>query len=371
MVQPSHPKTIPTKFETSSSTRDFFARNKLPVDTLRPCLDFISLHYPRHQINPLSSQGFCSLTFLLASPETNLIVQFRPPAYSLDTNVARLASRIYPAYAPRTRGLGRLGDGGGGLLVYEMSRTPGISLQSLRAHDPERAQDAGFLARLVKDFAAFQVASYHASTSLPRPKDLGPVASSLSPRLRALHARLPPRFRSKTRFLLATLPLITGALPWVLTHGDLLPGNIMLSPTSGRLTGLVDWAESEVLPFGMSFYGLEELLGTLQPPSCFVYHPQSSRLRTVFWDELEAGIPGSREDNGEMRRKVGLARDLGVLLWFGIAFDSGAINRVISEGRDGDSSDFIKLAAFLGISEGEGESSREVERMDLDVDSKL
>jgi Phosphotransferase enzyme family len=128
------------------------------------------------------------------------------------------------------------------------------------------------------------------------------------------------------------------SLPWVLTHGDLVPGNIMLSTASGHLTGLVDWAEAEILSFGLCLYGLEEILGEMTETG-WEYHPDAERLRQVFWREL-----GKRIGDVE-RAKVEMARQAGILLWWGIAWDDGRIDRVVEEGRD--AVEVARLDAFL------------------------
>lgn len=117
----------------------------------------------------------------------------------------------------------------------------------------------------------------------------------------------------------------------------------MLDSVTGRLVGLVDWAESEYLPFGVCLYGLEEILGELTP-SGFVYHKDSGFLRELFWNELKKNIPELQEDIIE---NVLMARDLGILLWYGIAFDDGAVDRVVQEGRD--VSEIQKLDEFLNL----------------------
>lgn len=117
----------------------------------------------------------------------------------------------------------------------------------------------------------------------------------------------------------------------------------MLDSVTGRLLGLVDWAESEYLPFGVYLYGLEEILGELTS-SGFVYHNDSGFLRSLYWNELEKHIPDLR---GETKETVLMARDLGILLWYGIAFDDGAVDRVVQEERD--VSEIQKLDAFLNL----------------------
>lgn len=122
-----------------------------------------------------------------------------------------------------------------------------------------------------------------------------------------------------------------------MTHGDLIPANIMVVNVDDddpaeeaeeegggeglrlrlRLGGLVDWAEGEYLPFGVGLYGLECLLGRTTVAGRFEYYPCAEELRGVFWQELEAGVPElGPGDGGGLRARVEDARLLGVLLWY-------------------------------------------------------
>lgn len=224
-----------------------------------------------------------------------------------------------------------------------MSIMSGISLYDYRIENRGDATSMNFLENLVRTFAGFQVESYKTNTQPPpsKYKDTK-VAATLYPRLLSLHKNLPTRFRLLTTRLLGNFEEIT-SLPWVLTHGDLLPGNIMVEKDSGRLRGFVDWGESECLPFGMGFYGVDEIL--LLPASGrsageASFHPDAGRFRELFWEELERGSVSK-----ELRGKMEMARNLGVLLWFGIAWDGGKIDRVVEEGRDCD--EIRKLDGFL------------------------
>lgn len=175
--------------------------------------------------------------------------------------------------------------------------------------------------------------------------DLGRIGKSIRPRLAMLCDELPLRFQAVARDMLVQLSQIE-SLPWVLTHGDVVPGNIMVSAATGRLTGFVDWAEAERLPFGICIYGLEEFLGEMTP-SGFLYREDAEQLRSLFWDELKRLVPGL--DEGGVLEDVKMARDLGVLLWFGIAFDDGSIDRVVEEGRDVE--EVRRLDAYLDLKE--------------------
>jgi hypothetical protein len=109
---------------------------------------------------------------------------------------------------------------------------------------------------------------------------------------------------------------------------------------------LVDWAEAEYLPFGTCLYGLEHLLGYLSPAlsglePTWTYYDGATQLRKLFWTRLVEAVPelGIRMDD------LKVIRDVGVLLWHGIAWDDGAIDRVVNEVDDVE--DVTKLRAFL------------------------
>ena len=70
--------------------------------------------------------------------------------------------------------------------------------------------------------------------------------------------------------------------PQVLTHGDLNPLNILISSTSGCITGIIDWAEARVLLFGLALYGLENLLGNMGPGG-WKYFEIRDELEKRFW----------------------------------------------------------------------------------------
>jgi hypothetical protein len=149
------------------------------------------------------------------------------------------------------------------------------------------------------------------------------------------------RFRRVATSILADIQDIE-ELPWVFTHGDFLPANIMVD-SSGNLMGLLDWAEADWLPFGTGMYGLEELLGEDDENAQFVYYPEAKQLRSMFWKELMLLIP-ELADPGTATL-VGKAQRLGVLLWHGIAFDDGKLDRVVEEGKD--DQEIQRLTVFL------------------------
>jgi aminoglycoside phosphotransferase (APT) family kinase protein len=47
----------------------------------------------------------------------------------------------------------------------------------------------------------------------------------------------------------------------VLQHDDLLENNFYVEEATGYITGIVDWANAKVAPYGISLSGLEIVLG--------------------------------------------------------------------------------------------------------------
>ena len=201
---------------------------------------------------------------------------------------------------------------------------------------------------LARHFAA--AAAAHAMMSNPsqQRQRLGRVGSTLRARLGRLRTGLPGRFRGVVERVAAGMDGIE-ALPWVLTHGDLGAGNVLVvvvvegqgrdqdqgrargwgrkmrrsevdekgrkkkkeeEEEEIRLSGLVDWAEGEYLPFGVGLYGVEEVLWAVTAGDA----AGVAGLRGVFWEELEGAMPELRR-GGAMREAVENARLLGLLLW--------------------------------------------------------
>ena len=323
-------------FRLEASIDDFFLRAGLTTRDRMDCYTFIEDLYPSETITPASCQGYCSLTLFVGD---KVVVQFRPSVYSLNLQIAEAAREVYDTFAPDTKILGTLPSSG--LLVYSMNRVEGMSFEDFRSTNTTATQAVEHRRRLCKDFAGFLAKAWQSESNPDLP--LGMIGLSIMSRLKALITDLPVRFQSTARNVLRKLHRIE-ALPWVLTHGDIIAANIMVDPSSCHLLGLVDWAEAERLPFGVCFYGLEEILGEMTP-SGFHYRPDSEDLRSYFWDELKTQIPELRRSH--VLEAVKLARELGILLWHGIAFDNGAIDRVVEEGRDVE--EIHRLDAFLDL----------------------
>jgi hypothetical protein len=305
----------------TGSIDDFFSRCDLDPRARLDCDAFLEKHFPGRPIRPAQTQGYCSYTVSV----DHRIVQFRPSRYKLDLDVANAARYVYGTYAPETAFLGTLEPHG--LHIYTMEKVQGISYKDFTT---QQHPDAAKIRKaLCEDFAVVLAKAWHNRTKAHLP--LGTIGSSIKQRLEHLNTDLPPRFRPAVAHVLSQYHHLH-SLPTVLAHGDIVPSNILLDPRTGHLFGLVDWAEAETLPFGICLYGLEEILGHITPKKQFLYYPDAEQARAAFWAKLHAEIPELADE--QIFNALLLARELGILLWHGFAFDDGAINRVVQEGRD-------------------------------------
>lgn len=370
---------IPTPGE-GDGVDAFFARCGFPSHARDQCWLLVQQLFPDAEIEEANPQGYCSYTLCVG---VSHIVQFRPPAHKLHMAVAEAAYDAYGDLAPRTQLLTVLkptrsllskshhrgcngsqcidegvvmDDDQDFLDVVSMTRMRGISLSESRASSA--GMSMGFQPQqqrltIVRDFARFMATGWnhaHKNAGSETPCIRGRIGSSLRWRLEQMHTLLPPRFQPFVIGMLSRLDNIT-SLPWVLTHGDIVPANIMVEPSQHTpsqyaLTGLLDWAEAEYLPLGVGLYGLEELLGEHDASGRFSYYSDEIELRALFWAHLETDLgAGAPALNSLSRGLVDDAHTLGVLLWHGIAFDDGKLDRVVQEGRDDE--EIMRLDLFF------------------------
>lgn len=352
----------------------FFARCGFSSETRNQCWLLIRKLFPDAKVEEVKTQGYCSYTLSVGHDK---IIQFRPSAHKLHMAVAEAACDAYGRLAPRTQLLTVLKptlfplpkdyhhdfnisqpvdegiameDDHDYFDVISLERIRGISLAEFRT---SFVSSRTHRCSVVRQFARLIMTGWtraHQAIDAQTPRIPGRVGGSLKWRLEKMRTDLPPRFAPFVHRAWTQLDKIT-SLPWVLTHGDIVPANIMVAPSQDRigdliLTGMLDWAEAEYLPFGVALYGLEELLGETDSSGKFSYYPDQSELRALFWTQLEAEIAaGGPALSKSVREMMDDAHVLGVLLWHGIAFDNGKLNRVVQEGRDDE--EILRLELFF------------------------
>ncbi|QRC92306.1 hypothetical protein JI435_024400 [Parastagonospora nodorum SN15] len=357
------------------STSTFWSRFGIEEEDAARCVRAVRDVFVGWRVREFEEQGWCSFTLIVErdaetegdyrfpeiqfdSGATSLIVQIRPPQHALEMSITRAAEVTFPSLAPTIQSLDI--ELPGGLHANAMNRMPGTPLSRLLPRD----QNTGPVLqtkqeRLVRSFAAIIAHSWgSSSTSIPhsqhtradspmddKPSMLslckGKVGSTIISRLRKLGEELPDApLRDLAQSTLAKVQRLDDYLV-VLNHGDLIPSNILVDEDTWVITGLVDWAEAEYLPFGTCLYGLENLLGCSGTAGGYVYYENEAQLRDMFWKCLFEAVPELKTGEHDVRTM----RDLGVLLWYGIAWDDGAIDRVVNETED--EGEVACLRAFL------------------------
>lgn len=140
-------------------------------------------------------------------------------------------------------------------------------------------------------------------------------------KLMQLSSALPSRFTKVIEKTDQSLNEIIYHVPWVLTHSDLSNMNILVDPDSGHLTGVVDWADAGIEPFGIALWGLESVLGSSGSDGWSYFGNDVSHSRRLFRKAFltEIGAPISHKT----RRAIDEARTLGVLLRYGFNWEDG------------------------------------------------
>lgn len=385
MLRPAVMMGLQTLLTTKERKRDnreypFFTRNGLSMHAKHICDAVAHQIFGGKRIEATPLQGYCSYTVRVVPASMLLsrgkVVQFRPSQYAMPSHLPGLIKETYGHFAPSIQELGVLEINRQGftfvdsslhksdrrpyqdpdsyvqLHVYVMEEIPGVPYSVLRPN--RRTLIPSELQRqrqLVTDLAGVLAQSW---TSLPPTTDHGPplrgkVGSVLDRKLMRLALELPtPALRAFASRVQKSAHVLK-RLPVVLVHGDLLPTNIMVDAATFSINGLVDWSESELLPFGICLYGLDHLLGFMDrqsdgTPRGFVYYDQAAGLRELFWETLRSAVPALESE--EVREAVQVSRDTGVLLWYGFAFDDGRIDRVVQPGKDVE--DLNHLEAFTG-----------------------
>ncbi|KAJ4116102.1 hypothetical protein NW768_011074, partial [Fusarium equiseti] len=139
--------------------------------------------------------------------------------------------------------------------------------------------------------------------------------------LNQLSQELPARFSRTLTLVREGIPEIF-TFPFVITDGDLHETNILVD--DGYITGVIDWAESTIYPFGVSLWALENILGYMDGTG-WHYHKNAKELRDEFWWVFETNIGSIQEG---MKEKILLARMLGLFLRYGFEQNGSARVRV-------------------------------------------
>lgn len=115
--------------------------------------------------------------------------------------------------------------------------------------------------------------------------------------------------------------------------------NVLIDPETGSITGIVDWAEARILPFGFSLWGFENILGYMDSEG-WHYYDNRHELEGIFWKTFLVEASSASEDDLQLIRA---ARMAGLFCRYGFVMDGKTVRKVVSES---DSSSLAYLDAF-------------------------
>ena len=88
----------------------------------------------------------------------------------------------------------------------------------------------------------------------------------------------------------------------------------MVDPVSRRLTGIIDWAEAAICPFGQNLYTLQDFSGPLHRENGWRQYKDHDTLQETFWETFQKEVRGL---SAEVVEAIRSARILGCLLIHG------------------------------------------------------
>ncbi|RMJ03300.1 hypothetical protein CDV36_015174 [Fusarium kuroshium] len=268
-----------------------------------------------------------------------------------------LAKTVHPQFVASCKYHGTIGQSRP-LHIYEMDNLPGTTYIMSRNISTVQPPDAVFrqhntvkdLARCVQKFITsfqamadsvdrFFAQSWNNGQCL-NPDDAAPLLAEFRSKFDLLARSLPSRFASNLDRIRKELPsLFSGALPFVLSHGDLCEMNILINSETGNITGIVDWAEARILPFGFSLWGFENVLGYMDSGG-WHYYDNRRELEDLFWQTFWGEASHASDVGLELIRAARLA---GLFCRYGFIVDGKAVISVVDQS---DASSLAYLDAF-------------------------
>ncbi|KAF2834336.1 hypothetical protein M501DRAFT_1009753 [Patellaria atrata CBS 101060] len=220
----------------------------------------------------------CVATPVWCGPDSEFVVQFRLKSLELKSETASLAHTIYGQ-------LGESTDGKEAIFINVMGRVQGIShLDFILAHNlPENSS---------------KYCIWRNNLIAPRRVEQTyrqKLGRRYQHKLQLLRDSLPVRFHPIFENALDSIPIIL-SLPMTLLHKDFGAYNIMVDSSTCHLVCVIDWAESEIYPFGLNLHSLQPILNK--------YNLRDGWIRYADYDGLQR--PYDESGAYEMRGLYGL-----------------------------------------------------------------
>ncbi|TQN70588.1 hypothetical protein CSHISOI_04881 [Colletotrichum shisoi] len=327
-----------TYYSLDDAINAFFETNT--TATRKQC-DGFALSRVGGQVHPVPIQGTFSYT-VTAGTDKSKIFQFRIQDSSIDMEVMDLAKAVHPQFVAGCKYQGTIGEPRP-VHVYEMGNIPGAAYIITRNISIPQPPDAVSRQRnTVKDLASFFAQSWNNCQHLSQDTTEA-LLREFSSKFDLLAQSLPARFASNLSRVRQVLPfLFLGGLPFVLTHGDLCEMNLLVNPETGNMTGIVDWAEAAILPFGFSLWGLENVLGYMDSEG-WHYYDNYRELERLFWKTF---FEEAENASGINLKFIRAGRMIGLFFRYGFMVEGKAVKGVVDLS---DASSLAYLDAFCAV----------------------
>jgi len=115
--------------------------------------------------------------------------------------------------------------------------------------------------------------------------------------------------------------------------------NLLVNSTTGSITGIVDWAEARVLPFGFSLWALENILGCMDSKG-WRYYDNRRELEDLFWQTFSEGASSASDLDLQL---IQAARMAGFFYRYGFIVEGKDVKGVVDQA---DASSLAYLDAF-------------------------
>ncbi|KAF5027338.1 hypothetical protein F66182_539 [Fusarium sp. NRRL 66182] len=254
-------------------------------------------------VKPTPVQGASSYTVsAIDTDQAPKVVQFR--SKKLDVDLIELARQSYGDFVPKSKFYTTMS---GDVYVYVWDLVPGTAFCRVRRQlfAPDIAMEQ-HLYQIVCDFARFFASAWNNRLAVKQPPGLLDEYYDI---LDQVSKGLPERLQTKLDEVRRGLPLLFRPdYPMSFQHDDLLENNIHVDNITGHITGIVDWSDAMIAPFGVSLSGLETILG-IQTRTSWHLHPNHLGLRERFWDIFYREIGNISEED---RRSIQAARLFGL-----------------------------------------------------------
>lgn len=269
-------------------------------------------------IVPVPCQGLCSYS-VFAGENSEHVISFREETIGeIHIDDLALAAQIHGDIVPAAEPMGDFGP----LKIFIMPRLDGKALSDTchKEPGPLPAQVRINVENTIKDLAVFYKQSWNSARAAPKDDErIAEFKEFVFDEMDYFLNALPVRHDTVLQKIIDHLPfLFEDDFPFVLTHLDMLPWNILVKD-DGHVSGIIDWWDAKRMPFGVALHGrFFNCLGYMDEAKNWHFYEEHQELEALFWSEFHNSV-GPMTDME--KRTMELAQMVGLYLRFGSTWD--------------------------------------------------